>query len=454
MGLPSQHARGTGRAAGGYSYSRRRRKTRVPLAPLALTVCAAGAVWGMFRLFGPAAASAFDVPDGVAQRESGPETQNRRGAGDRPAAASADAAASGTVGGTAVAGSPHGASQGAPGASERSAPIVIDQGRSLSTEAGRDAGTAALTAALPEPQARPGPPEVTGHAGATADEREDAAAARPRAQAERTGHADAPGRPGGIAESLAAAERLAAQNDLVAARALLNDVLLRRGTSPADQARLRTRLMEINAVLLLSPRVIPGDPMTETYRVQQNDSLSRIAGRRELYTHWKLIQRVNGIASPSRIRIDQPLKLVRGPFHGVVDKSDYRLDVYWGAPDVPSQWLYVMSFPVGLGADDGTPVGTFLVSPNKLENPGWVNPRNSRERYEPDDPDNPIGEYWIGLDGVGDSAGVTGYGIHGTIEPESIGRSMSMGCVRLRDEHVALAFELFAEQVSVIHIVP
>src|SRR5690606_2805039 len=126
---------------------------------------------------------------------------------------------------------------------------------------------------------------------------------------------------------------------------------------------------------------------------------------------------------------------------------------YWGSPDKPGEWMFVRSFRVGLGENDGTPLGQFVVSANKLVNPGWVNPRDSSQRYDRDDPKNPIGEFWIGLDGVGSSAGVTGYGIHGTIEPESIGQNKSMGCVRLADADIALLFELLDEQVSVVHIV-
>jgi lipoprotein-anchoring transpeptidase ErfK/SrfK len=35
-----------------------------------------------------------------------------------------------------------------------------------------------------------------------------------------------------------------------------------------------------------------------------------------------------------------------------------------------------------------------------------------------------------------------GYGIHGTDQPESIGRSVSHGCVRLRNEDIAKLYEM------------
>ncbi len=250
------------------------------------------------------------------------------------------------------------------------------------------------------------------------------------------------------------ARRLVAENDRVGARALLSRALRDMGADE-DSARLvRDELGEINEQLVFGRLVEPGDPIVEEYRVVSGDSLSRISSRRELATHWKLIQRVNNLSDPTRIRLGQNLKLVRGPFHAVVDKSEFRMDIWHGPPGDPSRWVYIRSFDVGLGEFGGTPVGTFVVSANKLENPGWVNPRDSRERYEPDDPSNPIGEYWLGLRGVGESAGVSGYGIHGTIDPASVGRNMSMGCVRLRDADIAVVYELLAERISRVEIVP
>jgi lipoprotein-anchoring transpeptidase ErfK/SrfK len=45
-----------------------------------------------------------------------------------------------------------------------------------------------------------------------------------------------------------------------------------------------------------------------------------------------------------------------------------------------------------------------------------------------DDPENPLGERWID---IGDS-----FGIHGTNEPDSIGKAESRGCLRLRHDDV------------------
>jgi len=260
--------------------------------------------------------------------------------------------------------------------------------------------------------------------------------------------------PSGIRLQLDTARRLVAENDRVGARQLLSQTLINADLSESERQRLRDELTVLNQQLVFSPVAEPNDPMTETYRVQSGDSLSKIAARRELAVHWKFIARVNGISDPSRIRLGQELKLVRGPFHAIVDKSDHRIDIYHGSPADPSGWLYIRSFDVGLGTNGGTPVGEFVVSTNKLENPGWVNPRDAREQYAPNDPENPIGEYWVGLTGVGDYADLTSYGIHGTIDPDSIGGDESMGCVRLAAGDIDVVYELLAEHISRVLIVP
>ena len=51
-----------------------------------------------------------------------------------------------------------------------------------------------------------------------------------------------------------------------------------------------------------------------------------------------------------------------------------------------------------------------------------------------DDPANPLGERWID---IGNS-----YGIHGTIDPASIGKSESQGCIRLHNDDVEAVYDL------------
>lgn len=241
-------------------------------------------------------------------------------------------------------------------------------------------------------------------------------------------------------------------NDLIESRRLLSRALASGAASSADADTIRQRLATLNEDLVFSPKVHAGDPLAEEYTIRSGDRLITIARDRTLATDWRLIQRVNRLSDPGKLRVGQKLKLVRGPFHAIVDKSDYRLDLFQGSPDEPDRWIYIRSFKVGLGTGNSTPLGDFVIRRgSKLVDPHWVNPQTG-EKFDAKDPKNPIGEYWLGLQGVGKSAAVEGYGLHGTIEPQSIGAQKSMGCVRLADEDIKLLYELLVEQISTVKI--
>ncbi len=242
-----------------------------------------------------------------------------------------------------------------------------------------------------------------------------------------------------IVQAMRAADAEVQRGNPSAARRILEGVV---GMAQGSNAPARDALSALNRALLFGPKLYEGEPITRSYVVQPGDSLSKIASKENLGVDWRLVQRINGIGDPSKIRVGQTIKLLQGPFHGVVHKGEYRLDIFHGPTDNRGSWRYVMSAPVGLGESGSTPTGAFTVKPNsRLINPYWVNPRTG-ERFDADDKNNPIGERWIGLEGLGADAIKTGYGLHGTIDPSSIGAQQSMGCIRLGTEDVELVYEL------------
>ena len=99
----------------------------------------------------------------------------------------------------------------------------------------------------------------------------------------------------------------------------------------------------------------------------------------------------------------------------------------------------VSTFPIGVGRDGfSTPTGDFEVT-MKLKDPVWYPHATTRERNRalprvvPPGPDNPLGKYWIELS-------LEGYGIHGTNRPSSIGKKISLGCIRLLNEDLEWLF--------------
>ena len=152
---------------------------------------------------------------------------------------------------------------------------------------------------------------------------------------------------------------------------------------------------------------------------------------REYELPWQYLARLNGV-EPRELQAGQSLKVVRGPFGAVVDLSAFTLTVHMHG------W-YVQEYRIGIGQDGRTPTGRFTVR-EKLENPTWYNPDGGV--VEADDPENPLGEYWLGL---GDHIG-----IHGTTDPKSIGRAASRGCLHLGDADIREVFELLGTGSEVV----
>ncbi|MDL4840715.1 L,D-transpeptidase [Aquibacillus rhizosphaerae] len=67
-----------------------------------------------------------------------------------------------------------------------------------------------------------------------------------------------------------------------------------------------------------------------------------------------------------------------------------------------------------------------------------VEPYYRKKNIQGGSPDNPLGSRWIGFDAE-DTDGRM-YGVHGTNQPESIGKNVSAGCIRMKNEEVEVLF--------------
>jgi hypothetical protein len=83
----------------------------------------------------------------------------------------------------------------------------------------------------------------------------------------------------------------------------------------------------------------------------------------------------------------------------------------------------VRQYPCATGRDGSTPEGAFTVNV-KLVDPVWY----WKGKAIPPGPDNGLGSRFIGITNKDHPKG---YGLHGTNEPDSIGREASHGCIRL-----------------------
>lgn len=217
---------------------------------------------------------------------------------------------------------------------------------------------------------------------------------------------------------IAAAEQLAEQGDWLAARERAWQTLEQSTHEPALD-RARTLLGTLHTELVTTPRSMPEKV---EYVVQPGDSLAKLA--QEFNTTIELIQRGNNI-SGSMIRIGDRLRIFQAAFHAHIDKSDNLLDLY-------ANGRFFKRYPVGTGEYNRTPVGDFKIT-DRIHQPTWWRPDGKAIPYG--DPENELGTHWLSLD-------VRGYGLHGTWEPETIGRQASAGCVRLSNDHIAELYML------------
>lgn len=116
--------------------------------------------------------------------------------------------------------------------------------------------------------------------------------------------------------------------------------------------------------------------------------------------------------------------------------GERRLYLMDADPQTPAE-----SFPIAVGRKGlETPTGRYEVE-EMVEHPEYVKidrtlPSQVAKRIPPG-PTNPLGERWIGF---AHGEGWT-VGIHGTPNPELLGRAVSHGCVRMRNADVIRIYE-------------
>lgn len=254
---------------------------------------------------------------------------------------------------------------------------------------------------LPEPEPAPAPAEA---APAPAPAAPPAPASTPPATASAPA-ADS-------AQLLAQARAQLQAGDYQAARQAALDAL---AAAPGN-AEIESFLNELAMPLLASQRAMPEKV---EHVVQPGDYLGKLAATYN--TPVALIAKANNIQG-ANIRIGETLRLLDGNAHVfalAVSKS--RNDLL-----ITLDGKYFKRYRVGTGENSSTPVGTYKIV-DKIAQPAWHKPGGKAIPYG--HPDNLLGTHWLALD-------LPGYGIHGTWEPDTIGRQTSSGCIRMLNGEV------------------
>lgn len=186
-----------------------------------------------------------------------------------------------------------------------------------------------------------------------------------------------------------------------------------------DIANWQKKLDEVNLKIIFSPIVAPG--VSQEYEIQPQDNLTKIA--KQFNTTVELLMRSNALSS-DKINPGRKIKVWTGKFNVLVDKSQNTLIL-----KLNDEML--KTYAVATGLNNSTPVGTFKIV-NKLLNPTWY---KAGAVVSSGSPENILGTRWLGFD-------LAGYGIHGTTEPESIGKQATAGCVRMLNPDVEELYSL------------
>lgn len=214
-----------------------------------------------------------------------------------------------------------------------------------------------------------------------------------------------------LAGLLSQAKDLQGKGEFLAAREayvkLLNDF-----TNSNEAANWQKKIEELNIRLLFSSSVTPKSAL---YEIKSGDTLTKIA--REFKTTPELIARSNNLTD-SKIIPGRKIKVWSAPFNILVDKSQNLLFL-------KSDDEVVKTYIASTGKNNSTPTGTFKIT-NKLVDPTWF---KSGAVISPGSPDNFLGSRWLGFD-------LASYGIHGTVDPQSLGKQVTEGCVRLSNRDV------------------
>ena len=310
-----------------------------------------------------------------------------------------------------------------------------------STTATADAGQTVDKTETPkesQPQETTQPQSGSSESNTTAAAGTDAAAQQPQPQDEEALRRER------TRELLADANKDIAAGRIIAARYKLN-TLIYKDLDPYSEATIKEHLAKLSDIWLFSSNIYPEDSLCGVYTVEAGDNLTRIA--KQYSVPWELIAQINGISRPENIRVGQKLKVVKGPFHAIIYLSRLKMDLYL-------QQTYIKTYEIGIGRKDhDTPTGMWMVARNgKMIKPDWTDPDTGRS-YTAKDPDYPLGERWIALEGVsGDAKGRTGFAIHGTNDPDSIGTRSSRGCIRMFNTDVVEVYKLLEPGKSQVQI--
>jgi len=204
---------------------------------------------------------------------------------------------------------------------------------------------------------------------------------------------------------------------------------------------IKTKLNELNRKLMFSSFATPDSTI---YIVQPGDNISKISNRHKVEAGSSdialgHIRRINNKKSAT-IFPNEKLKIITAPMWVKVSKKNFTLTLYVN-DDYVKEYLVSIGDPT---KNSDTPSGSFTIG-GKVVNPPWYGKtQDGKKEVIPfGDPRNILGTRWMSFK---ESPQL---GIHGTTAPE-LGKKVSNGCVRMRNEEVEELYDLLSIGSKVI----
>jgi len=253
-------------------------------------------------------------------------------------------------------------------------------------------------------------------------------------------------------------EKLLAERKKADGRAMLSKALLSDKLDAAAANTVRAKLEALADEMIFSRDIFDGDPYTLQYTFLPREVLTKVERKLGLHVPTQILLKINHLRGGQQIQAGQTFKVIRGPFHAIVDKGDFNMDIFLHRDGCDP--AFVRRLRVGIGKNGSTPIGLWRVRlGSKGDRRPWFPPPNAADHKAIawGQAGYPLGKmgYWIGLEGIEPATRTQeGYGIHGTNDPASIGKAASLGCIRLVDADIELVFSLLYEKWSTVRVRP
>ncbi|MBU4311096.1 MAG: L,D-transpeptidase family protein [Candidatus Omnitrophica bacterium] len=215
------------------------------------------------------------------------------------------------------------------------------------------------------------------------------------------------------------------KDDLVNARDLYQ-LILTKYQNVENILEAQESLGRLNVKILFSSIITDEDML---YKVEPGDTLLKIA--KKFGTTVDLIKASNSLKG-DMIQARSKLKVSTAKYKILVDKSQNVLTLFSDDDNI------IKVYPVSTGKSGSTPIGTFTIV-NKMKDPVWY---KENAIVPAESPDNILGSRWLGIS-------KKGYGIHGTIDPKSVGTQATQGCIRMYNSDVEELFTIIPVGIEV-----